>query len=133
MRGRVARLVLALAIAASAVATGLSVMRPERAQAAGYTFTAPALRQLFDLDAGWRFIRTDVLGAQEPGTPDSAWSKVTVPHTWNSRDGQDGGSIYHRGTGWYRRHYTPPANLAGRKLWLQFNGVNATAEVWVNG
>ncbi len=131
MHGRVTRLVVTLAVAAAMIAAGLSVMKPETARAASYA--APPLRQLIGLDAGWRFIRTDVPGSQEPGTSDSAWAEVTVPHTWNAQDGQDGGTNYYRGIGWYRRHYTPPTNLAGRKLWLQFDGVNTVADVWVNG
>jgi beta-galactosidase len=46
---------------------------------------------------------------------------------------QDGGANYHRGTGWYRKHFTPSAKLAGKRLWLQFDGVNQVADVWVNG
>jgi beta-galactosidase len=131
MHGRVTRLVVTLAAAAAMVASGLSVLKPETVYAASYT--PPPLRQLIGLDAGWRFIRSSVPGSEEPGTDDSAWAKITVPHTWNAQDGQDGGTNYYRGVGWYRRHYTPPTGLAGRRLWLQFDGVNSVAEVWVNG
>src|SRR5262249_27247064 len=103
MYGRVTRFVVTLAVAALAVTASLSVRRPERAQAASYI--APPLRQQFDLTSDWRFVRTDVPDAQESDAPDSAWSKVTVPHTWNVHDGQDGGAIYYRGVGWYRRHF----------------------------
>lgn len=97
------------------------------------TYIPPAARQRVDLNAGWRFIRSDVSGAQNPAFNDSAWSAVTVPHTWNAADGQDGGANYYRGIGWYRRHYTPPTTFAGKKLWLQFAGANQVADVWVNG
>ncbi|MFI5611012.1 glycoside hydrolase family 2 protein [Amycolatopsis sp. NPDC051903] len=86
-----------------------------------------------DLDAGWRFVRADVPGAQAPGFADASWERTTVPHTWNALDGQDGGGDYRRGTGWYRRHFTPPRTVAGKRLWLQFDGVNTVADVWVNG
>ncbi|WP_194922375.1 sugar-binding domain-containing protein, partial [Catenulispora rubra] len=46
---------------------------------------------------------------------------------------QDGGNDYYRGIGWYRRHFTAPTALAGKKLWLQFDGANTVADVWVNG
>jgi beta-galactosidase len=85
------------------------------------------------LDADWRFVREDVPAAREPGFDDSRWAPVTVPHTWNSADGQDGGANYWRGAGWYRRHYTPPAEFAGRKLWLEFGGANIVTDVWVDG
>src|SRR6266545_4541136 len=97
------------------------------------TFTPPAARQRVDLNTGWRFLKADATGAQNPGFDDSAWAAVTVPHTWNARDGEDGGNNYYRGVGWYRRHYTPPASFAGKKLWLQFAGANTVTDVWVNG
>ncbi len=94
---------------------------------------APEVRQLSSLNSGWRFLRSDAANAQTPTFNDSAWSAVNVPHTWNAQDGQDGGSNYYRGIGWYRKHFTPSTALAGKKLWLQFDGVNTIAEVWVNG
>ncbi|WP_326565547.1 glycoside hydrolase family 2 TIM barrel-domain containing protein [Amycolatopsis rhabdoformis] len=86
-----------------------------------------------DLDAGWRFVRADVPGAEQPGYADSSWTRTSVPHTWNALDGQDGGGNYYRGAGWYRKHVTPAKALAGKRLWLQFDGVNTVADVWVNG
>ena len=34
---------------------------------------------------------------------------------------------------WYRTEFDTPAEAAGRTMWLTFNGVNYSAEVWVNG
>ncbi|MEV6902515.1 glycoside hydrolase family 2 TIM barrel-domain containing protein [Amycolatopsis sp. NPDC051372] len=86
-----------------------------------------------DLDAGWRFVRADVPGAEKPGFADGSWERTSVPHTWNALDGQDGGGNYYRGAGWYRKHVTPPRTAQGKRLWLQFDGVNTVADVWVNG
>ena len=99
----------------------------------GFRPRRPGARAQIGLDAGWRFAREDVPGAQAPGFPDASWAGVAVPHTWNNLDGQDGGGDYYRGTGWYRKHFTPPPSLAGKQLWLQFDGVNTVADVWVNG
>src|SRR3954468_16670890 len=90
-------------------------------------------RIVTSLDASWRFLRSDATGAQAVTYNDSAWPAVSVPHTWNAQDGQDGGNNYYRGAGWYRRHYTPPTSLAGKKLWLQFAGANQVADVYLNG
>jgi beta-galactosidase len=81
----------------------------------------------------WRFHQGDVTGAQNPTFDDSAWTAVTLPHTWNSRDGEDGGGNYYRGIGWYRSHYTVGAALAGHRLFLQFDGANLVTDVYVNG
>jgi beta-galactosidase len=90
-------------------------------------------RAELDLDDGWKFMRADVPGAEAKGFDDGAWASIRLPHTWNAKDGQDGGGDYYRGTGWYRRRYTLPAAYAGRRLYLQFEGANSVAEVWVNG
>ena len=34
---------------------------------------------------------------------------------------------------WYRTTFTVPANFTGRKVWLNLDGINYSAEVWVNG
>ena len=73
------------------------------------------------LDPGWRFIRTDVPGAQDVNFDDSSWGIVDLPHTWNNLDGQDGGNNYYRGVGWYRRHFTVPEDEAGRELFMKFD------------
>jgi beta-mannosidase len=34
---------------------------------------------------------------------------------------------------WYRNIFTIPKTYAGRRIWLNFDGINYRAEVWVNG
>ncbi len=99
------------------------------------TVAAPAAgeRVLVNLNTGWRFDLGDVPQASEPGFDDRAWQAIELPHTWNGLDGEDGGNDYHRGPGWYRRHFTPDASLAGRRLYLQFDGACLMADVYVNG
>ena len=70
------------------------------------TFTPPAeIRHDTSLADGWRFIKSDVPEAEQVGFDDSSWSVISIPHTWNALDGQDGGNDYYRGPGFYRRHY----------------------------
>lgn len=98
------------------------------------TYTPPASNRVdIDLNAGWRFHKGDLSGAQAPGFNDSAWDALSVPHTWNNFDGQDGGNNYYRGIGWYRKHYTVPSSYANRRLYLQFDGSNLVTDVYVNG
>jgi beta-galactosidase len=98
----------------------------------------PAGRIDTSLDEGWRFQRADVPGAAMPGLNDASapWIDVTLPHTWNALDGEDGGSNYYRGIGWYRRHLTAPADFTGgsrRQAFLQFDGANIVTDVYLNG
>jgi beta-galactosidase/beta-glucuronidase len=38
-----------------------------------------------------------------------------------------------RSAWWYRATFTVPNDYAGKKIWLTFEGINYSAEVWVNG
>lgn len=58
---------------------------------------------------------------------------VTLPHTWNSLDGQDGGNDYYRGTCFYTRHLCRPETNPGDEVWLEFLGAAHTCEVFLNG
>ncbi|AVV45099.1 beta-galactosidase [Streptomyces sp. P3] len=122
-----------LSVTAGGVLASLAGIPNAGVASAATTYTAPNPRVWLLLNSGWRFIRQDVAGAQAPGFDDSGWTSVTTPHTWNAVDGADGGNNYYRGVGWYRRHYTVPSELAGKRLYLQFAGVNQVADVWVNG
>ena len=60
------------------------------------------MRTITTLTEGWRFLKAAV-----PAETALNWAargeEVTLPHTWNAVDGQDGGNDYHRGTCWYVR------------------------------
>lgn len=91
------------------------------------------LRTDVPLDSGWKFIRQDVTGAAAVDFDDSAWSTVTLPHTWNNRDGEDGNTNYYRGVGWYRIHCFIEDSFAGRQLFLKFDGAFLVTDVYING
>jgi len=97
-----------------------------------YAASARPARGVTELDAGWRFVRRDVAGASEARFDDHAWSRITLPHTWNAGDG-DAGGAYYRGAGWYRRTLTLPPAAPGARRYLEFDGAALAADVWVNG
>jgi beta-galactosidase len=92
-----------------------------------------APRIAIDLNSDWKFIRDDMSGAEQPMLDDSSWQSVTLPHTWNNLDGEDGGNDYYRGPAWYRRHLTLTAAEQGKSLFLKFDGASSAASVYVNG
>ncbi|MGN6218845.1 MAG: glycoside hydrolase family 2 protein [Microbacterium sp.] len=59
-----------------------------------------------------------------------AGSTITLPHTWNAADGQTGGG-YRRGRSTYARRVS--AEAGATETWIEFDGVNSTAEVYVGG
>ncbi|MBQ7098256.1 MAG: glycoside hydrolase family 2 protein, partial [Oscillospiraceae bacterium] len=64
---------------------------------------------------------------------DGSESRLDLPHTWNALDGQDGGGDYWRGTCVYEKDFPMPARVENELVYLQFNGVNASARVILNG
>ena len=66
--------------------------------------------------------------------PDKKTIPVKLPHTWNNIDGQDGGNDYWRGTCTYQVSFAAPAfDPAAQRVYLQFDGANASADVNLNG
>lgn len=66
--------------------------------------------------------------------PEGRTVTLDLPHTWNAKDGQDGGNDYWRGTCSYTKQFrTPEFDSATQEVWLQFEGVNASAHVMLNG
>ena len=64
---------------------------------------------------------------------DGTETVLNLPHTWNAQDGQDGGNDYWRGTCVYEKHFPMPEHSAQERVYLQFDGVNASAKVILNG
>ena len=73
------------------------------------------------LNTGWTFTKE---GHSEP---------VTLPHTWNAVDGQDGGNDYYRGTCTYTTQLPKMELPEGGRAVLQFDGAAMTAVVSLNG
>ena len=64
---------------------------------------------------------------------DGTETRLDLPHTWNAQDGQDGGNDYYRGTCVYEKNFPMPAHGENERVYLQFDGVNASAKVTLNG
>ena len=104
-------------------------------------FTPPASpRATYNFNAGWKFIRQDVPGAQEVSFDDSQWETVSTPHSFNDVDsfrviidhsGGDRGT--YKGLSWYRKHFKLPADAAGSKVFIEFEGMRQAGDVYFNG
>ena len=64
---------------------------------------------------------------------DGTETVLNIPHTWNAKDGQDGGNDYWRGTCVYEKQFSAPVYLDDERVYLDFAGVNASAKVILNG
>lgn len=97
-------------------------------------------RTTVSLDEGWKFYKGDVSGAEASLFGGKAWRSVNLPHDWSIEGAYDrahvtgrGGGYLPAGIGWYRKTFSVPAADAAKKLFIQFDGVMANSDVWVNG
>ena len=79
-------------------------------------------RRTININQAWTFIG-----------PHGGSAPVDLPHTWNATDGQDGGNDYWRGTCVYQKTFPRPGFGPDERVYLEFQGVNASARVVLNG
>jgi beta-galactosidase len=86
---------------------------------------------------GWKFQRGDVQNAQSITFNDESWKPVTLPHDWSiegpfSNEWASGTGYLPAGIGWYRKHFRPAIETAGKDVFIYFDGVYKNSEVWIN-
>jgi len=98
------------------------------------------VRTVLPFDAGWLFFRGDANGADQPAFADQSWRSLDVPHDWSIEGPFEAGAATlgeggyaPSGVGWYRKHFSLPAELAGRRVFIEFDGVMANSRVSING
>ena len=80
----------------------------------------------FNWNDAWLFSKDKDLNRAE-------WEQVNLPHTWNAKDGQDGGNDYYRGTCYYTKNLALEACKGAEEVYIEFAGANSSADVYVNG
>ncbi|MBR7121947.1 MAG: DUF4982 domain-containing protein [Oscillospiraceae bacterium] len=88
------------------------------------------MRNVINLNRKWAF--TKQVNAI-PTAIDNKWDFVNVPHCWNAIDGQDGDNDYFRGTGYYAKTLNKTTLPAADRYYLEINGANSSADVYING
>ena len=96
----------------------------------------PRERRNFDFD--WRFHKGDVENAHAAAFDASGWRELNLPHDWSiegpySADHASGTGFLPGGIGWYRKSFTLPQAMSGRKVFVEFDGVYRGSDVWING
>ena len=88
------------------------------------------MRNILNLNAAWAFQKDC---AQAPDALSADWEQVDLPHSWNAVDGQDGGADYFRGKCCYAKELVKAELPAADKYYLEINGANSSADVYVDG
>ena len=102
--------------------------------------SALAQRTTSSFDRDWRFLKGDADGAEKFDFHDSNWRKLDVPHDWSIEGPVDqknptgpGGGFMPSGVSWYRKHFTHANTAQNRLVFIEFDGVMANSDVWING
>ncbi|MDT3404086.1 glycoside hydrolase family 2 TIM barrel-domain containing protein [Mucilaginibacter terrae] len=97
-------------------------------------------RIITPFDDSWLFYKGDATGAEQTAFNDKAWRKLSVPHDWSIEGPYDqanptsrGGGYLPAGIGWYRKQFTLGKTYASKNVTVEFDGVMANSDVWVNG
>ena len=95
---------------------------------------AASKRARYNFNTGWKLLVGDPQGAEAPGFDDSSWKEVTLPRSWNEDDAfRKDIKDLSDGVAWYRKRFRLPADSAGRKVFLEFEGVRQAGEFYLNG
>ena len=92
-----------------------------------------------DFNRGWKFAKGPQDGADLASFDDSKWQPVRLPHDWAISGPYEPqgdpltGKLPWRGEGWYRKAFVLPESDAGKRVYLDFDGVMAMPTVFVNG
>jgi beta-galactosidase len=91
-------------------------------------------------DKAWLFLKSDAQDAEQLNFADSSWRKLDVPHDWSIEGPFDAknptggaGGFLPAGIGWYRKHFTVSRDQVGHHVFIDFDGVMANSDVWLNG
>lgn len=84
-------------------------------------------------------------GYQTADFDDSKWPLISIPHTWSTYEttgeihpfikspSEKDNPYWWNGWGWYRKRFRVNADLADKKVFVEFEGVQKYCRVWING
>ena len=88
------------------------------------------MRHITNINRKWSFTKQTT---QIPTEIDPKWDFVSLPHSWNALDGQDGANDYYRGTAIYAKELDKEDIPEAERYYIEINGANSSADLYVNG
>lgn len=90
------------------------------------------------LNFGWKFHPGDIKDAEQSSFNDSSWRVLDLPHDFQIEQPWDESTSRARGfkamsTGWYRKSFTFNPAWEGKRVFIDFEGIMLTGDVWLNG
>lgn len=102
-----------------------------------------------NINTGWTFNyfpdESADIGYESVNYNDSKWPVISLPHTWvfyettgelfpfNFSKSREYDPYWWSGWGWYRKHFIVNKNYSGKKIFIQFEGIQENCKVWING
>jgi len=112
----------------------------------------PAKDGTWDLCGGWKlisqkYVADDAVRISTSGYDDSQWLPATVPGTilasylnidaipdpWYADQNSQISDWFCRTNWWYRNEIEIPESYRGKRIWLNLDGINYRADIFVNG
>ena len=86
------------------------------------------MRNIINFNENWLFVKNsaDVVNISAEA------ERITLPHTWNAVDGQDGGNDYFRGSCVYCKEFDRTDLPLNDRYYIEINGANSSAALFVN-
>ena len=85
------------------------------------------MRTIVNLNKDWLFVKDTTDISLREG------EAVSLPHSWNAVDGQDGGNDYFRGSCLYVKTIDKAELPKADLYYLEFRGTNSSADLFVGG
>lgn len=85
------------------------------------------MRKIINVNENWLFIKDTTDITRRDG------ETLSLPHTWNATDGQDGGNDYFRGSCLYVKTLDKAELPKADRYYLEIRGANSSAQVYVGG
>ena len=90
-------------------------------------------RQKYNFNSDWKLKVGDIAGAEKPAYDDTGWKTVTLPQAFNEDEAFAVDIIDLTDTVmWYRKHFQVD-DLAGKKVFIEFEGVRQAGDFYING
>lgn len=100
---------------------------------AGFFSIPNSGREVYAMNPAWRFYKGDLVNAEQVDFNDSEWSLISLPHGIEYLPTEASGGTNYQGIVWYRKHFSPKAELKGKKLFLHFEAIMGKSKIFVNG
>ncbi len=91
------------------------------------------MRQEISLNQSWYFSKGETIPKTVEMAKEQGFCEIQVPHTYNGWDGQDGGGDYYKGKAVYLKEIKKPDIPADSRVYIEWEGVNSIAEIFING